>query len=90
VDWIDIISNLGFPIGVALILLYFVTKQYRETQNFIQDKLVQIVENNTKALENLVMVINEMRHEIFQQNKEIKELLQKQQEILTDVRSRLK
>lgn len=89
-DWIDIISNLGFPIGVALILLYFVTKQYRETQNFIQDKLVQIVENNTKALENLVMVINEMRHEIFQQNKEIKELLQKQQEILTDVRSRLK
>jgi len=89
-DWVDIISNLGFPVGVALILLYFVTKQYKETQDFIENKLVQIVENNTKALESLVMVINEMRHEMYQQNKELKEILQKQQEILNDIRSRLK
>jgi len=70
---IQLLSSGGL-IVVGAYLVYYVVKRHTYLQEFVNNRLVTVIENNTKAMENLVGVINEMRHEI---KEEIKRLYEK-------------
>ena len=88
-DIVTLIQNLGFPTAVALFVLVFLIKQYRDAQNFIKNYLVKIIENNTKAIEQLVFVINEMRHELKEKQDTLQKSLEEQKNILIEIKSKL-
>ena len=68
------LMSSGGLIVVGAYLVYYVVKRHTYLQEFVNNRLVTVIENNTKAMENLVGVINEMRHEI---KEEIKRLYEK-------------
>ena len=88
-DIISLIQSLGFPTAVAVILILVFIKLYKDQNDFIKDKLIKIIENNTKALENLIYVINEMRHEIENKYKLLEDSLREQRDLLIELKSRL-
>ena len=69
---IQLMSSGGLVV-VGAYLVYYVVKRHSYLQEFINNKLVTVVENNTKVMENLTGVINEMRHEIKEELKNIRE-----------------
>ena len=76
INFIELLSNGGL-IVVGAYLVYFLTKRYRELENFINNRLVQVIENNTKVIQNLILVINDMRHEINSRLDKIEVLIEK-------------
>lgn len=52
-DIIEIISNLGFPIGIACFALW---NSYNH-EKYLQDTLKQMIEENTEALTELKNVV---------------------------------
>ena len=61
----------GGLILVGAYLVYYVTKRHKELEDFINKKLTSVVENNTKVMQELVTVINEMRHEMKEEFRRI-------------------
>jgi hypothetical protein len=60
---ITLISQGGL-IVIGAVLVVYIMRDNKKLQNFIMSKLSDIVQNNTKALQELIFVINELRHEI--------------------------
>ena len=50
-------------IGVAIYLIYYIIKRNR----YLENKFIEVVENNTKVMQEVKDVINEFRHEIKRQ-----------------------
>ena len=50
---VNMISSVGFPIAMCLIIMYFWTNQYSKTMQELRDtisRLTDVVADNTKAL----------------------------------------
>ncbi len=64
------ISEGGLIIVGAYFVYYFTKKytdlqeKYVELQEFIQNKLIGVVENNTRVMENLTHLVHELREDI--------------------------
>lgn len=64
-DFIQVVNGVGFPIVVCIFLVWYICqdkkrrreerKEYEERQNELYVKLSQSVDNNTLALNNLIM-----------------------------------
>jgi len=65
------LASSGGLIAVGGYLVYYVTKRHQKLEDFIKNKLVEVVENNTKVMQELVTVINEMRHEMKEEFRRI-------------------
>lgn len=53
---VNIISNVGFPIAVCLVMFYYMNKQNEKHKQEI-DKLSETLQNNTKVLTELCTLI---------------------------------
>lgn len=69
-DIVNIISNLGFPIAISVVTIAFVYKlimQEREENKNREERLmnmiITIIDNNTKAIQELNDYIREGKHE---------------------------
>ena len=69
-DIVNIISNLGFPIAISVVTIAFVYKlimQEREENKNREERLmnmiITIIDNNTKAIQELKDYIREGKHE---------------------------
>lgn len=71
---IQLLSGGGL-ILVGAYLVYYVTKRHNELEDFINTKLIQVIENNNRIMEQLVFVINEMRHEMKKEFEDVKSRL---------------
>ena len=52
-DILTIISNVGFPISVCLILFFYIYKKQEKTDNTIA-KLTETINNNTAVIQHLI------------------------------------
>lgn len=50
-EWVTFISNVGFPVFVALIMIYFNIKQL--------ESLEQTIHENTITINNLISALND-------------------------------
>lgn len=50
---VQIINNVGFPIACVIGMGFYIYK--------VQSKMMEIVQNNTKAIENLIDKINDLK-----------------------------
>lgn len=69
--------------GIAIIILYYFIQLYKKQTSFIQEKLVDVIQNNTKALEQLVIIVNHM-------HAELKDLIRKNLDILEKISKKIK
>lgn len=53
---VNIISNVGFPIALCLVMFYYMNKQNEKHKQEI-DKLSETLQNNTKVLTELCTLI---------------------------------
>lgn len=58
-----LISSVGFPIFTTLVLFYYIYKQQEKTNDTI-NKLSETINNNTKAMLVLQNTVNELAHEL--------------------------
>lgn len=52
-DIVNVISNVGFPIAMCLIIMYYWNNQYSKTIDELKDtisRLTDVVADNTKAI----------------------------------------
>ena len=73
---ITLISQGGL-IVIGAVLVVYIMKDNKKLQNYIMSKLSDIVQNNTKALQELILVINELRHEIKERFDKLEEKIEK-------------
>ena len=52
-DILTIISNVGFPISVCLILFFYIYKKQEKTDDTIA-KLTETINNNTAVIQHLI------------------------------------
>ena len=73
---LQLLSNGGLA-GLGFYLAYYIAKRNKELQDFINNRLVKVIENNTRVMENLISIINEMRHEIKEELRRLEEQMRK-------------
>lgn len=52
-NWVAIISNVGFPIAMCLIIMYYWNNQFDKAISELKDavsRLTEVVSNNTNAI----------------------------------------
>jgi hypothetical protein len=73
---ITLISQGGL-IVIGAVLVVYIMREHKKLQGYIMSKLSDIVQNNTKALQELILVINELRHEIKERFDRLEEKIEK-------------
>ena len=58
-----LISSVGFPIFVSLVLFYYIYKMQEKTNETIKS-LTEAVNNNSNVVNNLIIHMNEIRADI--------------------------
>lgn len=58
-----LISSVGFPIFTTIVLFYYIYKQQEKTNDTI-NKLSETINNNTKAMLVLQTTVNELKHNL--------------------------
>ena len=63
-NWVNVISNLGYPVAVSVITIGFVFKmvtdereENRQREERLMDMVRTTIENNTKAIQELKQVM---------------------------------
>lgn len=59
-----LISSVGFPIFVSLVLFYYIYKMQEKTNETIKS-LTEAVNNNTNVVNNLIIHMNEIRNDVI-------------------------
>lgn len=61
-SFLDMISNLGFPIAVSVALFYQMTKSNERYMTLLRD-FQEVISNNTKSIELLNATVHELKNE---------------------------
>ena len=70
-----LISSVGFPIFVSLVLFYYIYKMQEKTNETIKS-LTEAVNNNTNVVNNLITHMNDIRNDVMNEvNKTIVEVM---------------
>ena len=70
-----LISSVGFPIFVSLVLFYYIYKMQEKTNETIKS-LTEAVNNSTNVVNNLITHINDIRNDVMNDvNKNIVEAM---------------
>ena len=62
-----LISSVGFPIFTTIVLFYYIYKQQEKTNDTI-NKLTETINNNTNAMLVLQTTVNELAHNLGDDN----------------------
>lgn len=65
----SLISSVGFPIFVSLILFYYIAKEQEKLRETLTD-LIQTLRDNTNTTNNLVSEVKELQNKIGVDNNE--------------------
>lgn len=65
----SLISSVGFPIFVSLILFYYIAKEQEKLREALTD-LIQTLRDNTNTTNNLVSEVKELQNKIGVDNNE--------------------
>lgn len=65
----SLISSVGFPIFVSLILFYYIAKEQEKLRETLND-LIQTLKDNTNITNNLVLEVKEIHNKIGVENHE--------------------
>lgn len=55
---VDVISNVGFPIAMCLIIMYYWNNQYTQTIQQLKEtvsRLTEVIAQNTQAINTLIV-----------------------------------
>lgn len=61
-SFLDMISNLGFPIAVSVALFYQMTKSNERYMTLLRN-FQEVISNNTKSIELLNATVHELKNE---------------------------
>lgn len=65
----SLISSVGFPIFVSLILFYYIAKEQEKLRETLNN-LIQTLKDNTNTTNNLVLEVRELQDKIGVENHE--------------------
>lgn len=75
-----LISSVGFPIFVSLVLFYYIYKMQEKTNDTIKS-LTEAINNNTNIVNNLISHMNDVRSDVKDEvSKTIKEVINVEKE----------
>lgn len=89
VDTVEIMLQYGLY-GVAIVIIYYFIQLYKRQTSFIQEKLIDVIQNNTKALEQLIIIVNHMRHELLQSTEKLENLIRRNLDVLEQISKKIK
>jgi len=67
---VDLVSNLGLPVGISLYLIYFITKELKQSIDKLTeslDKLCSVMDENHQELKILKKDVEELKNLSYRQ-----------------------
>ena len=67
---VDLVSNLGLPVGISLYLIYFITKELKQSIDKLTeslDKLCSVMDENYQELKILKKDVEELKNLSYRQ-----------------------
>lgn len=69
--FVDIVSNVGFPIAVSIALFYQMGKTSETYLGLLRD-FQEVINNNTKSIDLLNNTVQELKYDISYKNGDVK------------------